>query len=194
MDFIQFIQTLLCIQPWSLVNLSKTGQRNVVFRLCKGIPYPTLALTCHLGTAYILHGVLSAGKIRGMNCSCSSMILPSSENSSHQLHNGVIANTLRNASLKAFLLLSSAYGEELLLIHTLWKIERGPHQCFVIAEYKSKALWVVSMINCIQSTLDSVIISYLLLSTCYAVNYCCVALMFRNISNFATVIAQERNQ
>lgn len=32
------------------------------------------------------------------------------------------------------------------------------------------------MINCIQSTLDSVIISYLLLSTCYAVNYCCVAL------------------
>lgn len=123
-----------------------------------------------------MHVVLSAGKIRGMNCSCSSMILPSSENSSHQLHNGVIANILRNASLKALLLLSSAYGEELLLIYTLWKIERGPHQCFVIAEYKSKALWVVSTINCIQSTLDSVIISYLLLSTCYAVNYCCVAL------------------
>lgn len=67
----------------ALILLNPIAQRKVVFKLCKGILYLTLALTGQFGTAYILQVVLSAGEIRRMNCSCSSMILPSSENSSH---------------------------------------------------------------------------------------------------------------
>lgn len=67
-----------------LLTLRKAGQWKIVFRLQKGI------LDQNTGThlppwdcAYILPAVLPAGKIRGMNCSCFPLILPSLENTSH---------------------------------------------------------------------------------------------------------------